>query len=95
MTLTFGMLRYGITDTAKYAPMDGSMVAYGIQRMLQVVSDLEVYAVLEIPFYIVAVVLLRRKLAGHRSMLENMASFDIKAAKCLRCRVGNLYFWGY
>ncbi|CAE7266643.1 unnamed protein product, partial [Symbiodinium sp. CCMP2456] len=73
---------YGIDDTAKYAAAAGDKVAFGTQRVLKILTDLETYAVLEMPFFVVAVVLLRSKLDGHRSLLGNMLKFDIHRAKC-------------
>eukprot|EP00439_Symbiodinium_sp_Y106_P081320 s559_g20.t1 len=73
---------YGIDDTAKYTTAHGDKVAFGTQRVLKILSDLETYAVLEMPFFAAAVALLRSKLDGHRSLLENMMNFDIQLAKC-------------
>ena len=73
---------YGIDDTARYKAVSGDKVAFGIQRVLKILTDLETYAVLEMPFFVVAVALLRSKLDGHRSLLDNMKRFDIHHAKC-------------
>ena len=71
---------YGIDDTARYTTAHGDKVAFGTQRVLKILSDLETYAVLEMPFFAAAVALLRSKLDGHRSLLENMMNFDIQLA---------------
>eukprot|EP00439_Symbiodinium_sp_Y106_P037535 s5969_g4.t1 len=72
----------GINDTATYRAVHGDAFQWGLQRCLSYLQDCPDYLVFYVPSVIISVISFPRKIEGHKLMLENMRSFDIRDAKC-------------
>ena len=71
-----------VNATSKFQGVDGTPFAFGLHRISEYVLQSQAYVLFCAPPMLVGLFCFQKKLDGHRDMLESMASFDVRNAKC-------------
>ncbi|CAE6949707.1 unnamed protein product [Symbiodinium sp. CCMP2592] len=71
-----------VDNTSKFTGAEGDALAFGLSLIYEYALQNQTYMLFCAPPMLVGLVSFRKKLAGHRDMLESMNSFDVRRAKC-------------
>ena len=70
------------TIVLPYDKVRDSACVYGFRRAMSYMAEAPFYALTLLPSLVISIISFRRKLERHETMLTDMESFDIRAAKC-------------